>query len=325
MISQFRPCLWLSAMCIVGWAGQPSSASPHYALDHLTTREGLPQSTVKAITQSKNGFLWIGTEVGLARYDGYQFRRYDAPFGQGVAQRLFADSQGRIWVSWFDKPITIFDPADDSWKVLEAIQPGTVRSGFFQDGSGTIWLIDRSHLYLYDEQAESLVPVADLASNADVAYWQDMLMLNSVLWISAYGEIVGYDIEKRGVIARLDYDPSTVDPELTPGGALKLWINDERIWFCSRHGVYRVSGLSDIENVFANRDRLISSCGHDREGQLWIGTFDSGALRVSTTGDVTQFRHESGSLDTIGRDAVNNFQLDSNGNLWITTYGIANL
>ena len=74
---------------------------------HLTEKEGLTNSYVYAICQDMNGLIWIGTENGLYRYDGYRFYQYlnqpgdSTGLNSNVVFELYADSHGNLWVGTF--------------------------------------------------------------------------------------------------------------------------------------------------------------------------------------------------------------------------------
>ena len=64
--------LILGEYCRVA-ALNPSKALTQYSISHWTQEQGLPQNTISAIAQTADGYLWLGTDEGLARFDGYEF------------------------------------------------------------------------------------------------------------------------------------------------------------------------------------------------------------------------------------------------------------
>src|ERR1700761_3116850 len=81
---------------------------PHRALDHLgqqvwRTDSGLPQNTVHSILQSRNGYLWLGTDGGLVRFDGVEFVTFDTEntpqFKSDTVSDLLQDASGTLWIS----------------------------------------------------------------------------------------------------------------------------------------------------------------------------------------------------------------------------------
>jgi len=85
-----------------------SLAHDHYAVQHYSLRDGLNQNTVMAILQDKQGYMWFGTWDGLNRFDGYNFQVYKA-MNNGEQARvnnrvvtIYEDAQERLWWSTYD-------------------------------------------------------------------------------------------------------------------------------------------------------------------------------------------------------------------------------
>ena len=83
--------------------GAPASASDSkFVIKVWDIDDGLPHSTVTALQQTQDGYLWVGTEHGLARFDGLRFRLFDSDPRSDLATTriaaLFSDSAGRLWI-----------------------------------------------------------------------------------------------------------------------------------------------------------------------------------------------------------------------------------
>ena len=90
------------------WAGLTVSAREHYVIQHLSIKDGMSQNTVMAILQDKQGFMWFGTWDGLNRYDGYEFKVFKA-MSNGVAAQvnnrvvtIYEDEKEQLWWSTYD-------------------------------------------------------------------------------------------------------------------------------------------------------------------------------------------------------------------------------
>ena len=100
--------IWLLARAEVsGWCAESpdiSRAEPvQYKVDLWRTEDGLPQNTIRQLVQTREGYLWIGTSYGLARYDGRRFSVYTRELMNHdnvdpAIQDLFEDTQGRLWM-----------------------------------------------------------------------------------------------------------------------------------------------------------------------------------------------------------------------------------
>jgi hypothetical protein len=89
--------------------------------DHLTVDDGLPENSVRAITQDRFGFLWFGTQNGLVRYDGYDMTIFvpspgdSNAFGGRTVQVLYQDREGDLWIGTFLNGLWHFDTDTDTF------------------------------------------------------------------------------------------------------------------------------------------------------------------------------------------------------------------
>ncbi|CAG4994004.1 Sensor histidine kinase RcsC [Dyadobacter sp. CECT 9275] len=129
----------------------------------LTPRDGLPQSFVSGLIQDKNGFVWVGTRNGLARYDGINFKvlRHDnkdtSSLSSNVIISLSEDKKGLIGIEHESLQIDVMDPATEA---IEQITSRTlftshpvkfVRRGWLRDFQGNLWVIEKANgIYKYD-------------------------------------------------------------------------------------------------------------------------------------------------------------------------------
>src|SRR5262245_4461648 len=99
-------CLTLMLLTHNARALDPDKAVTQYHLDIWTERDGLPQGSVQAITQTRDGYLWIGTRDGLARFDGVAFTVFRAETHGGLAandiRALAEDRSGALWIGTFN-------------------------------------------------------------------------------------------------------------------------------------------------------------------------------------------------------------------------------
>src|SRR6202051_5095315 len=92
----------LIAVCARSLALEPSLEPSQYVLDNWQIPEGLPQTSVQAIARTPDGYLWVGTQEGLARFDGVRFTVFDGNNEPAIPNKyitvLFVDRAGRLWI-----------------------------------------------------------------------------------------------------------------------------------------------------------------------------------------------------------------------------------
>ena len=97
-------CLGLLWVLLFGFqlAGETSPSVSDYSFDVWQTEQGLPQDSVTAIVQTRDGYLWLGTYNGLVRFDGVRFKIFDTSntpeLGDGRITSLFEDAEGTLWI-----------------------------------------------------------------------------------------------------------------------------------------------------------------------------------------------------------------------------------
>src|SRR5688572_20694483 len=123
---------WLGTLLLLcpirAAALDPSRATTQYRPDRWTRREGLPQMSVLCGLQDRAGYLWLGMQEGLARFDGISFRTFkveDTPaLASNYVSALFEDRRGRIWVGNDTGDLSYFDG-----EALVALPRGNVLRG----------------------------------------------------------------------------------------------------------------------------------------------------------------------------------------------------
>lgn len=102
----------LAVLFLAGLAlsGTQAADSPDYLVDVWTSDDDLPDTSVTAITQTPDGYLWIGTHNGLARFDGVRFTTFDPANTPALkharVNHLFTDTHGALWINTYDGSMT---------------------------------------------------------------------------------------------------------------------------------------------------------------------------------------------------------------------------
>ncbi|WP_066629056.1 hybrid sensor histidine kinase/response regulator transcription factor [Labilibacter marinus] len=124
----------------------------NYNFESLTTRQGLSQNDVNCVFQDSRGFLWIGTNDGLNRYDGYECKIYrvDPLSDQGISSNLIfdiaEDAQGNLWLGTSDEGICMFDVKKETFTVIKnsADQPALLATNIIATvvptSDGKVWV-----------------------------------------------------------------------------------------------------------------------------------------------------------------------------------------
>lgn len=120
---------------------------------HLTTADGLPSNGITAIFEDKTGFLWIGTDAGLARYDGKNMQIFQHQpdnknsIADNTIYKITQDGKGNIWVLT-DTKLNQYDPVLRQWKHYPRLSPyGMLEQAIlFADHDGNIWWLKKNEV-----------------------------------------------------------------------------------------------------------------------------------------------------------------------------------
>src|SRR5258706_11257034 len=139
----FRSSSCVIRLCLA--AALLLATAPVFAsVETWTTEKGLPENSVFSVLQTRDGYLWLGTGYGLARFDGIHFKTFDetdAPgLNSGKILGLFEDSRGNLWIGTETEGILI---ADKQGKISRLKDAGRGLEGklgtICEDSSGAIW------------------------------------------------------------------------------------------------------------------------------------------------------------------------------------------
>jgi ligand-binding sensor domain-containing protein len=130
---------------------------PDLQFSHITAKEGLSSNYATAITEDKQGFIWIGTANGLNRYDGYRIKHYyhsntdSNSLVSNAIQKMYCDNSNRIWICTEDG-VSCFDPATNRFINYAVSKPAPRQLNnnssvtVYEDEQHTIWLCNQANV-----------------------------------------------------------------------------------------------------------------------------------------------------------------------------------
>jgi PAS domain S-box-containing protein len=352
-------CLWaLLPLIVCGWTQAYSAAKPRaitvrsitgYSHDQWLARDGLPQNSVHAIVQSRDGYLWMGTEEGLVRFDGVTFTVFDRRNAPGLQHNdirsLFEDADGTLWIGTFGGGLAHKVKGQfRSYGSAEGLSNEFVAS-ICRDHDGNLWVAThfgldelRNGRFLTFTEQQGLPGNAVSAvyedrqgrlwagTDAGLAYFKGgrFVASSGPLGKAAIRSIIGGRDGGLWVgtgrdLVRWDRNRPQVysTGQGLPGTAVEALYEDRSgvLWIGTQaSGVFRLQG-SKLSR-YTNRDGLASgtilSIFQDREGSVWIGSDGGGLNRLSPTPFTT--------LDTaagLSNDFVRSVFQAADGSIWI--------
>ena len=287
----------------------PTQPAASYIRTAFTVEDGLPSNVINTIVQTRNGFLWVGTDAGLARFNGRHFTMIDfrgpRSAAQGVVRTLAEGPDGDLWVGTHFGlariPSTASDESDrpsSTFYHQSGKRDEITRLKFSHDG--TLWVGTEDGLFRFDRGH-----FATVLSGMGIGQIEEAL--DGHLLLVAGGKFVEWDgariVEHPGLAVRLGIgDHGFVQVIRDHTGAT---------WFCSGAGVARLSGTSIHRyNPYGHANAGASELIEDRHGNVWVFT-KRGLFRCTPSG-----------LEPLAPgSSVRSLFADRDGSLWAGTNG----
>lgn len=325
---------------------------PGEAFASISTAQGLSNSTVNCMIQDQQGFLWIGTNYGLNRFDGYTFETFfHVPNDKrGILRNsirsLFEDSRGNIWILFTDGGASVYDPhrrAFTNYLAFTAEHSGTTDYFFkdfvggtfiVEDLQGDVWIGTMSGICRYEAASGQFRRY--LANKPDKSNIITTLCIDDdgTLWAGSQNGLWEYQRQTDNFVRHI-YDPiqdnapnRNAVSSLMPGasgnvwvgtrgrGLLRLYRNKGQIRFDNLHKKYGITGSWDF--------LAVNSIVPMPDGALTLATGD-GLLYLESPKDSScrfqVWRPDEKPDAGSDRSSISTLFQDSRGNLWFSCQG----
>ncbi len=305
----------LALLALPAGALDPRRALTQYLRRSWTSDQGLPQNSVQAIAQTPDGFLWLATQEGLARFDGVDFEVHsaatDPAFSVNNVQSLLVSADGTLWVGTEGGGVVRRTPLGfEALEIPENARSRSVRC-LAEAPAGTLWVGTAGGLLrVAGDRLEEVVPSERLQKSGVNAIVPDG---RGGLWLGTYGR--GIFHFRDGTLEPAPFQdrlPSQRIYTLRAGEGGELWIGTEGGGLCRWDGreLHRFTASEGLPS------RMVYALLPTPDGSLWVGTYGEGLFRYRNG------RFESlSSRQGLSNDVVLSLFLDREGNLWAGTNG----
>lgn len=305
---------------------------------HLTQEHGLPSSSVMSMLQDKQGFMWLGTANGLARYDGRQIKTFEyqeknsATISNPLVTALLEDDNAVLWVgtrSGFDR----LDLRTETVQRQEipanlSLQNRRV-SGIVAGVNHHIWVAMYGGLYLFDAKTRqfSLWKSSDtrlqgrifvIISDTRGGVW--LGQGNHIAHIDQNGQL-GLVFSTIDAVAAMESNPVDLQVRsLAFDAQQRLWVgmeSDLQIWHVDQNRPRR----DPLRYQFELDPIVVRTIVRDSEGSMWIGQGGQSGISKWLNGSqkMTRYTHSRAIPSSLNSGAVQSVIQDSNGSLWVGT------
>ncbi len=238
------------------------------------TRAGLPQNTINAITRTRDGYLWLGTQDGLARFDGLRFTTFGLEEGlQSVEiQTLLEDGEGSLWIGTRGGGLSRFAKGHmETFPLPSQIQAGNTITCLAEDVSGLLWIGTGSGLTFWARGEFVKLPGCGILERLPIrALLKDR---SGGMWIAtSYDGLYEYRDGKLSYREGPTGVPKVLAYCLTEDRQGRLWAG------IGNGQLLRLDGES--WRVFTQADGVpyayITCLAEDQDGHIWAGSLDDG-------------------------------------------------
>ncbi len=317
--------------------------------EQLSNEDGLSQSIVNCILQDRTGFLWLGTQNGLNRHDGYGFKVYrrdaeePSSLGHDFIMALSEDPTGDLWIGTEGGGLARWRRATDSFQNHrhDPQDPHSLSGDrvvdLERDRTGVLWIatLDAGLNRLEEAAKDGSVSFrhyrhdpADpdsLAHDQLGAVYEDSL---GQLWVGTWGGLDLLDA-RQSRFTHYRHDPQ--DPHSLADDRVRAIVEDDRgaLWVGTLGGLHRFDRQSGRFERFLHDPADPTSLSHDwvralfedAAGRLWIGTDGGLNLWQEESASFAGYHPDPADPKSLGSDQVLALYQDRGGVLWISTIG----
>ncbi|MFT2008191.1 two-component regulator propeller domain-containing protein [Pontibacter sp. 13R65] len=329
----------LIAAFIMGSASSIFAQPTSFKFNHLTTIDGLSQSSVNWIHQDKQGYMWFATSDGLNKFDGYEFTIYkynskdSTSISDNLIETIYEDSQGNLWIGTRGGGLNLFNRDHDNFtrylhdpKNNNSISCNEVFS-ILEDEKENLWISTSSGLNYFNRSKNVFKRFAHDPGNSNSLSNNYVLQLfrgsDGRIWLGCRGALNLFDSKRKSF-------KHFLPDEYVEGSTISGIAEDEKgnLWVA-----YDGSGLFyfDVDNEQFTRvghTRIKNTISHNGitsiaqiNGNLWIGTHQGGLNILNLkTRTFNNYKNQPNNTNSISSNTIHSIFEDRQGNVWIGTW-----
>ena len=274
--------------------------------------QGLPQNSVRALIQTRDGYLWIGSDDGVVRFDGVRFVAFglrEALRG-GAVRTLFEDRRGALWIGTADSGLTRWQEGSFTTFTTRDGLPANAITAIAEDKEGRLWVGTKTGLALWQDGYFNTPTTAEQFKGKAIATLCQGR--RGSLWLGATGLGVFRLVAGRfSALTDASVEELLQDPHcLLEDKAGRIWLGAGDDFVLCREGNqwrrYRIP--RHLARPY------VSALAEEPDGTLWAGSVSEGLFQFKE-GKLAAISASGGLLD----NSVESLLVDREGNLWVGT------
>jgi len=326
-------------------ADHNSMIRPNQKFERLSIEQGLSQSTVYSILQDEKGFIWVATQDGLNRFDGYGFLVFnhqannENSLAHNDLRALAFDNDGNLWIGTWGAGLDLYNPRLNRFSHFKSslLSPSSLSdnkiSCILQADSIKMWIgtwggglnlldIRKKTFERYLNRPEDWLRSGnnEITSLADDG--------KGYLWVGTSGGLVFIRLgKKKTVTAKTHYDiPSILTKTdisyLFSDKNGNMWVGtgDRGLYRIPLQGGQNVHYIFEPQNNFSLSSNYVTAIYEDRKENLWVGT-ESGLNMLAEENKFIRFKYDVNNNNSLSHNRILTITEDMSGLIWIGTDG----
>ena len=294
-------------------SGQTAPELPTFSFHPWQREQGLPQNFIRALGQTRDGYLWIGNDEGVARFDGVRFTSFGLPEGlhNGRVNILYGDSRGTLWIGSAGGGLTHLQNGKFTTFTQHDGLPANIITGLAEDGDNRLWVGTDSGLAVWENDHPVNLPILDRFKDKNIAaLFKDS---KGRLWLGVTDEGV-FEFRDGALVPVAGNDSINAllrDPHcLLVDHAGRLWIGAGDDYILCRDG-------SDWHRYRISRHLArpyVCALAEQPDGTVWAGSVSEGLIEFKDGKEIS-VQASSGLPDNF----IESLLVDQEGGLWVGT------
>ena len=313
--------------------------------ENISTRHGLSQSSPNCIFQDSRGILWIGTEDGLNKYDGYDFTVYKPVINNPFAitnnriNCIIEDKEGNLWMGTNGGGLNIYNRQSGSFLLFTGYDSiefqANIINCLYLDDNDIIWVGTVNGLKKIDQKKREIT-----------SYLNNPFSLNSIcndvitciingkpgfLWIGTEKGLNKMNLKRESFTWYLN-DPT--DNKSISDNTISCFFRDESnsLWIGTANGVdlYDDSNdqfvrlkLPEFKEINGSKIYNITSINEDTDGNIWIGSFGKGLyIYYKSLDQISNLTYNHSNPYSLSNNEVLSIFRDQSGIMWVGSNGL---
>jgi ligand-binding sensor domain-containing protein/signal transduction histidine kinase len=315
------------------------SQAKHIKFRNFQIKDGLAGSRVNCLFVDFKGYLWIGTNDGLNKYDGYHFTTYrhnqsdSLTLSDNYIKSIFEDKNKTLWIctlsdiSYYDRKKNVFVPIE--LKTIKADLSNLAISSGLTDKLGNIWLATKGNGLIRFNKNKRALDIFNYSPKNDNSLhsnylWSLCMDDQDKIWVGADSGLVYFqqNFKLQPSFHRVIFKDHLVKAV----GSLYKDNNGNIFAGCLENGVFKINPENEEHQFFDIENSGLSSKTpysflQDHDGEIWIGTFNGLNLLRPSTQKFINIYNEPGNANSLSSNSIWCMVQDCSGLIW---YGTSN-